>query len=53
MSELKKVLVALPEPLIKGLEHYRRAQEDLPSRNEAIRRLLSSALDEAGIKVDT
>jgi hypothetical protein len=38
------VQVRLPEPLFKAIDVYRRAIDDLPSRPEAIRRLVEQAL---------
>jgi len=47
MSE-KKVTVILTEELLKKLQNYRRAQPTIPSRSEAIARLLDKALKTEG-----
>lgn len=36
----KPVTVRLPDDVLKGLEQFRREQEDIPSNPEAIRRIL-------------
>jgi len=48
MSERKKVTVTLTEELLKRLQNYRRAQPTIPSRSEAIAKLLDKALKTEG-----
>lgn len=38
------VLVRMPADLVEMLDEYRRAQPDLPSRPEAVRRIVSERL---------
>lgn len=39
------VNVRLQPPLLKQLDDWRRMQDDLPNRSEAVRRLLGAALE--------
>jgi len=48
MPKRKKVTVILTEELLKRLQNYRRAQPIIPSRSEAIARLLDKALKTEG-----
>jgi Arc/MetJ-type ribon-helix-helix transcriptional regulator len=38
------VQLRLPDPILKGIEDWRRKQDDIPSRSEAIRRLVEKGL---------
>jgi metal-responsive CopG/Arc/MetJ family transcriptional regulator len=42
--DTEAVNVRLPRDLLDALDAYRRGQEDLPTRPEAIRRILSEKL---------
>lgn len=42
------VLVRMPAELVAMLDEYRRAQDDLPSRPEAVRRIVSERLASNG-----
>ncbi len=43
-TKLPRVLVSFTEELLKKLDNYRRKQERIPSRSEAIRTLVEKAL---------
>ncbi|WP_409945109.1 ribbon-helix-helix domain-containing protein [Sphingobium yanoikuyae] len=42
------VQLRLPDDLAKGIDNWRREQDDIPTRSEAIRRLLRNALAGGG-----
>jgi hypothetical protein len=42
-----KVLIGFDDEMMSALDAWRREQEDLPSRSEAIRRLVTSGLGNA------
>ncbi len=42
------ILVRMPPELVEMLDEYRRAQSDLPSRPEAVRRIVSERLSRDG-----
>jgi len=50
MSNTKKakMSVTLPKDLLERLENYRRAQHTIPSRSEAVAKLLDKALKAEG-----
>lgn len=48
--ESEAITLRLATALLEQLDDYRRAQPDLPNRQEAIRRILSERLDAAGKK---
>jgi metal-responsive CopG/Arc/MetJ family transcriptional regulator len=41
---LKRLHVQVPAGLLRGLDAWRREQRDLPTRSEAIRRLVSAGV---------
>lgn len=43
-KDTESVNLRLPRAMLTALDDYRRAQDDLPNRPEAVRRLLSGAL---------
>ena len=43
-SKLPKVLLLLDDELLRRIEDYRRRQEIIPSRNQALRQLIEEAL---------
>jgi metal-responsive CopG/Arc/MetJ family transcriptional regulator len=43
--DTEAVNVRLPREMIEAIDAYRRAEEDLPTRPEAIRRLVEKALE--------
>jgi len=45
MTENPQISVRIDSNLLKRLDNWRREQDDLPGRPEAIRRLLEIALD--------
>jgi hypothetical protein len=48
-----RISLPMNEEQVKRLDEWRRRQEDLPTRSEAIRRLLDIALDQAEGKAST
>lgn len=46
----KQFQMRVSEDFLKTIDDWRRRQEDLPSRAEAIRRLVEQALDSTGKK---
>jgi len=42
----QKVLIGFTEEQIAAIDEWRRTQNDLPNRSEAVRRLVERALDE-------
>jgi len=48
-EDWKKITLLLRPEMVDRLDKYRRQQNDLPDRNEAIRRLLEKGLTETGI----
>lgn len=43
-TDWKRVMLNLEPETVRDIDEWRRKQEDLPDRNEAIRRLLAKAL---------
>lgn len=42
------VQLRLPDELATGIDEWRRVQPDIPTRSEAVRRLIASALTKGG-----
>lgn len=46
VTEWKRINLLLTPEQVRAIDDWRRQQEDLPDRNEAIRRLLAQALEQ-------
>jgi len=51
VTNMRRLQVLITEALVKAVDEWRRREDDLPSRSEAIRRLLEKALREEGVEV--
>ncbi len=47
-ADTKPVTLRVPQDLLDAIDNWRRTQKDLPSRTEAIRRLVKDRLLEQG-----